>query len=509
MNYKKLFTRIGLLILTVTLSATSFTGCGSKSENYSYYSDYANAGNDGGVNRELGNGGASRGTSGSGANGNVSGGGTTKSDGTIKDSVVVDSKGIGQASNVEMPVRNINDKTIYVFSFRDPNDPSVSATGNKPDVAKVAREKLGMDIKYISTTHNTYWSDLSSMIASDKQVDLIDLAWDFYPRGFTSNLVQPLENYIDFKSGLWDDYSSIIDKYKYNGHTYYGVQYCFLSGFVYYNKQIFKDVGLKTPREYWEEDNWTLQVMQELADKLVKKDKAGSVTRVGLRPDAYCTSAIAGVDLVEPNLQNNYKLNIKNSRIAKVMNTFHSMGVNGTGSASYVNPTQLNTGECAMAMTAAWAMGSELNELRQKGQLEWCIYPKFDKNSSYYYAVDAYPTWAIPIGAKNPEGAAQYIELAKWAYLGFPWQENMPFSNTAYTKMYTDKSGSNLSADEVDYMNKLLSQDYPLAVQNFSQSYIGSMGFPGLDDVLNGDDWSGVVAKKEPEIKALLNAYFK
>ena len=505
--------RITSAFLTLVM-VLSFVGCSKNSEEeYSYYSTYddntasltseassRSIGTAGGIdgldkNNEI--------KKGSGIIKTNEDAGSNAADGTIKKSVTIDSAGVGKSSDIAFPKRNLKDKTIYVFSWRDPNKSEFVAA------SKVAKDKLGMKIKHISTTHETYWNDLSSMIASGKQVDLIDLEWDFYPRAITTNIVQPLEKYIDFNTPLWADFASVINKYSYKDHIYFGIQNAMLGGLVYYNPKSFKELGLKTPRQYLEEDNWTLQTMTELAKKLTKKDKAGNVSRIGLVPSGDAIAAIAGVDIVEPSRQSNYKLNLKNSRIAKVMNAFYDMGVNGNGSCAIVAPIKVLTNEAAMVMTASWAATNEFEKLHSKGQLEWCIYPKLDKNSTYYYSVAAYPRWGMVKSAKNPEGAAAYIEVNKWTYLGQPWINDLPYPSTAYTKEYKVKSSSKFTDSEVKYTRELLSKNYPLVITNYATSYIGIQGFPGLYEVLNGADWSSVLAKQEPEIKATLNAYYK
>lgn len=481
-----------MLALTVGI-----VGCGSTTEEYSYYSNYEDAGTqeEGGSDREIGTAGGLISSAGET--------GKTASDGTVEVPPEIGSVGTGQSSDIKMPTRNLKDKTIYVFSWRDPNKTDYA------EATEVAKSKLGMTVKYIPTTHETYWNDLTNMVASGKQVDLIDLEWDFYPRAITSGLVQPLDKYIDFNSELWADFASIINKYAYKDHIYFGIQDVMLSGLVYYNPRTIKEAGLKTPRQYWEEGNWTLQNMVELANKLTQKDKAGNVTRTGLIPSGDMIAAIAGVDIVEPNRQSNYKLNLKNSRIAKVMNSVYNMGVNGTGAAANLDPRKILTNEAGLAMTASWAINNEFKALHDKKQLEWCIYPKLDADSKHYYSLAAYPRWGLVKDAKNPEGAAAYVEINKWVDLGKPWLGDMPRPETAYTKMMNKKPTTKLTKAEVEYTEKLLSKDYPTVITNFSASYMGEQGFPGMLDVLNGSDWSSVLAKEEPEIKALINAYYK
>lgn len=166
-----------------------------------------------------------------------------------------------------------------------------------------------------------------------------------------------------------------------------------------------------------------------------------------------------------------YKLNITNSKYTKLMSYMYEMGVAGTKSASCdLAPKLVGTGEVAMTMTAAWAHTNELNDARLKGNIEWCILPKLDKNSNYNYNVTLQPTFGLVRGAQNPEGAAYLIELRKWVYLNYSWVESMPFTGTAYTDKYGTKTAEDgavlMTPEETEYTKKLLSQGYNVIPSN-------------------------------------------
>ena len=389
-------------------------------------------------------------------------------------------------------------------------DSALTAGGSKPDMPKVYKD-VGLTVKTVITTHDTYWDHLSSLIASGQSPDLMEPDnTNFYPRSISSNLVAPIDDYFDFDSDVWKDFKGLTEQYQINGKTYFSVEYLQMNEFLYYNPKLFQSKGLKTPLQYWREDDWTMSTLQELADELVEKN-GDKVTRIGFVPGNI--GSITGVELVEYSRTTGYKLNISNSKYARLMSYMEEMGVNGTQSAGFDAPQKVATGEVAMAMTATWAHTNELNDARLKGELEWCILPKLDKNSEYYYNVTLQPTFGLVKGAKNPEGAAYLIELRKWAYLNYPWVQSMPFSGTAYTQKYGEKKAGDegvvlMTDAETAYTKELLSQGYDVIAANIWGGWMGSNQFPGITEVVsNGNKWSTVVANQKPVLEAVLKTY--
>lgn len=416
---------------------------------------------------------------------------------------------LGGSSNVAMPTRELKNKTVTIFSWRNQTDSSLM-TGTKPDIPAIYKS-VGLNVKTILTTHSTYNDDLAARVAAggDQVPDLMEPNQNkFYPSAISSNLVQPIDNYFDFKSDLWKDYKSVAEQYQINGKTYFAVEYFWLSTMIYYNPKMFADAGLKTPREYWEEDNWTMDTLQYLADKLVVKNPAGDVTRLGYA--LFDPTAITGVELVQYSRTNGYKLNITNSKYSKLMGYLYEMGRAGTKSAGFSNATQFLAGKVAMLETPTWAHTQELDAMRKKGELEWIILPRLDSSSKHYYNVTWQPTFGIVTGAPNPDGAAYVIELRRWAFLNYPWVESIPFSGTAYTKKFGEKkTGVNLETEaEASYTKKMLSKGYDVMIPNPSYGWIGSSQFPGITQVVtNGNKWSTVVKNQSPVLEAALKTY--
>ena len=439
--------------------------------------------------------------------GNVDGGGSTND--------VIDSGaalGSDKYKNIAMPTRKLDNKTVVVFSWRDQNSDNCYG-GSKPDLRKVYK-KVGLKLEWYQATHDNYMDMLAASVVAGNNPDLVEWnATKMYPAAIESGLVVPFDAYIDFNAKIWDDVRALTAKYQINGKTFFSAEYLQIAEFLYYNPKIIKSAGLETPLELWRKGKWTLKALQNIADKTRELNSKGEVTRVGFVPGNI--GAITGLEMVEYNRANGYKLNITNSKYKTLMNTMFLMGVNGTKSAGFVRPADVANGTVVMAMTAGWAMTNECNDAREKGNLEWCILPKLDDKSEHYYNVTVQQTFGLLKGAKNPDGAAYVVELRKWAFLNYPWNEALPFTDTAYTREFGEKqqvSGSGdqgtLTAAEIKYTQELLSKGYDVVANNLWGGWVGNGQFPGITEVIsNGNQWSTVVANKKATLEAVLKQW--
>ncbi|MBQ8683539.1 MAG: hypothetical protein IJ518_03365 [Clostridia bacterium] len=438
---------------------------------------------------------------------NVEGGGSTND-------VISSGNALGndKYKNVAMPTRNLKNKTVTVFSWRDQQSDNCYG-GSKPDLRKVYK-KVGLETKWYQATHENYMDMLSAAVTSGNSPDLVEWnATKMYPAAIESKLVVAIDDYIDFSAPIWDDVRELTAKYQINGKTFFSVEYMQIAEFVYYNPKLIKQAGLKTPLELWREGKWTLKALQNIADKLVQINAKGEVTRIGFVPGNI--GAITGLEMVEYNRANGYKLNIANTKYKTLMNIMYDMGVKGTKSAGFAKPADVAKGTVVMSMTAGWAMTNEMNAARENGNLEWCILPKLDDKSEHYYNVTLQQTFGLLKGAKNPEGAAYLVELRKWAFLNYPWNEALPFKDTAYTREFGEKvqvSGSGdqgkLTEAEIKYTQELLSQGYDVVADNLWGGWLSNSQFPGITEVIsNGNNWTTVLKNKKSQLEAELKLW--
>ncbi len=412
--------------------------------------------------------------------------------------------------SIDMPSYDVEktDKLTF-FSWRDQygetEDPE------HPSIAKVYEDATGIKVEMVYSTHSSYWSDLATLISSGNAPDLFEPNWNYYPRCMTENLAQPIDNLIDLSSPLWADVSVLTKQYMFEDKTYFSFLYYYLSDLFYYNEKMFRDAGVKTPKEYYLEDDWTWDTLQYLADEFVELGADGKAETLGFTYQGITSlAATTGVELVEYNRVNGYKFNIKNAKYTKLMNMLYDMGIAGTNSMNSVAITKMNEGQVAMAIGKEWALGYELEPLASSNELGVVLMPKMDEESEYYYPISIVPTYGITVGSKNPKAAALYIEIAKWTYLGTPMLSYLDYAPTQFNAKYPTKADFKVSDDMVEWIKELTSKDYPYIDISLWGSWLETNSFPGISEVVyNGQQWSSVVAALEPTYKTILDSYFK
>lgn len=108
---------------------------------------------------------------------------------------------------------------------------------------------------------------LMSAIAAGKAPDLY-FGYRQYPQVANLGLVQPISGYYDELSDKYG--AAYLDILKYQGE-YYGINVPWNElTTLRYNQTLFEEMGVKTPREYFEEDNWTWDTFRTVLREITK-----------------------------------------------------------------------------------------------------------------------------------------------------------------------------------------------------------------------------------------------
>lgn len=115
-----------------------------------------------------------------------------------------------------------------------------------------------------------YPTKLMAMIGSGSPADIIMVdqrGW--MPRLAVLNVLEPVDDYIDVTTMM--DYEQRLYEYFKWKDNHYAAYINGAWGYsLWYNKTMFVNNGLKTPREYWEEGNWNWNTFLEVAQELTQ-----------------------------------------------------------------------------------------------------------------------------------------------------------------------------------------------------------------------------------------------
>lgn len=417
-------------------------------------------------------------------------------------------------SSIEMPTVDLsnNSKVLKVFGWS-----SMDENETDGEAAVYFKEEFGVKIEETVSTHSTYWSDLGKMVAADTAPDVVDLTYSHYfPTPITENLIVPWDGIIDFDTALWADSKEIIESNKWGGKVYYPVISEFMTSWLYYNKNMFRNYGVETPRDLYEKGEWTFDKMLELSDMFIEKNTKNEIVQWGFVPQNIEYITISGKPLVELSADS-YVNNLKDANIAKVMNGLSSISRAGTGSMSTSDACPLfEREEVAMLMSSATlTLETRFEGLRNSEALGFAPLPKLDDEIGHCVEVAIDPGYGLIKGAKNTELAALWVNYLKWFRLGenfcvqIPVEENTPAKQRYNIKA---KAGSaKLSDEDIKFIEDYLETD-PTKVYNEYRSTVRNM-----DDlqsyrsniISGGAQWSAFVQQMYPIYETGLKDYIK
>ena len=175
------------------------------------------------------------------------------------------------------------------------------------------------EVVEILTPVTDYLTKTSTMIMSNDTLDGVvrdsDSAIHFVE--FVANdLVMPLDDYIDLTEEVYAPVRDEMEKIKWLDHYYFLGHTLNVNEICYYNEKLFEQVGLETPWELYQKDEWTWDKMLELGELLAQDtDNDGSIDVYGLAIAApqilVNTTGIPSGEMAG----NDIKLNVRDDRM--------------------------------------------------------------------------------------------------------------------------------------------------------------------------------------------------
>lgn len=409
-----------------------------------------------------------------------------------------------------MPTRELKNKDLTVFYW-------ANVDSGRTDLYDNIAKTYGIKWTVVTSDTDYYWDNLAKLVAADKSPDLVLLGnWDFYPRPVTKNLIQPMDDIIDFNDPLWDNVREYHEKLKWKDKSYFAVDGAYINSLFFYNEKMFRDFGVeKTPKDYYLEGNWTWDVFEELANKFVTFNADNSIKTAGYAQGPDAMHVTTGVQIVEYSPTTGYKLNLKDKKLAQYFNMLHRLGQGGTKAWLWPDYWYLAYDKGQVAM-----MTSEPNALTNPADMsdetlkvtEVVPLPRMDKDSDYYWQIHYRVNHSIPNGAKNPEGAALVIEFFHWSKLGLHPFDILPIEKNAYMKKFNvgGAEKSRLTKERIDWLKQLYTMHDYKTIDMLWQSWQGGYTrIHGEYDVYNGESWASSVAKNYPKVNATIKLNFK
>ena len=329
--------------------------------------------------------------------------------------------GTSKGNKYGLPEINVTNKKLRLYTGPEKKLEDYKSKTSLPGALEIAKEVYGIDLELVSCgDYNEWYSKQATLVLSGNAPDIAYPPSESFPYDIVKNNIIPLDKEIDFSLSMWKGISSLQNEYSWNNVHYHAV---ISEGKqmqpVYYNPQIFRANGVKTPKELMAENNWTWDTMREAAVELTLDTNGdGVIDQWGIGGMFFTAmQESTGKRLVEVKGKD-VKLNISDPVFAKAAQYIYDLGPKGkykcATAFSHDNAEQyFPNGKAAMDVGSLWRATETYRDMWKKGTIDLVPFPKMDKNSEYY-AGGVPATLVIYRGAKNKEAAKAFIYSARY-----------------------------------------------------------------------------------------------
>lgn len=266
-------------------------------------------------------------------------------------------------------------------------------------------EKYDIEVVITPVPQTDYVTKISGLIGAGQSPDMIVDNYD-YPEILA--LAQPLDDVksIDLTDKFWDQ--DLVNGMGYvNGKHYYvnSLQSPWTYRFMcFYNKKLFEDNGFKTPGEFYDEDNWTIDTFVECATKISRLgDKyVGASVRPEFAAGIWEASTSYYKDgkfvsgLNDTKLATAFKWAISNKEKGIFSNTNEAV--------------KFKANECGMFLYGDFGLRSTGGfETMDPEYIGYVPMPKVNKADKYYPSTGTLRAYGICKGSKNAEATGYFL----------------------------------------------------------------------------------------------------
>ncbi len=314
-----------------------------------------------------------------------------------------------------------------VVNFLGYYDITVDQKGAE-QVAIFESEQYGGDINWISAPSGAaYFETLGIKIAADDSPDLMTFEPLAFPYGVSKNMFESLDGKLNPDDAVWSDMRDLIDSYVYNNKHYYFPHRIVTSFALNYNKKTIEDAGLKDPYEMYMNGEWTWDAWRQMMIDFCNQDDKN----IGF----YATDTIingfintTGKVIIDALPDGTVVNNLQDADVTRAIEYMADLGRNGLlyptehPHGDWVSPqiwAPISNELLFLGMEPEWTYIAATEEIQnQKGvdndifdtvsDFAFVPFPRDPEADTYYQGSGSFG-YMIPKGAKNMDGAIEFI----------------------------------------------------------------------------------------------------
>lgn len=294
-------------------------------------------------------------------------------------------------------------------------DLNPDSTGKSvPVPLQMFQTKYGGSIKWYQTTWESRYSDLSTYVLGGEGVDFFQRDESSLPKCIVSGMFQPIDEYIDYDSPLYDNVRSAMEIFSFKGKHYAFVNDVTADGAVIYSAQTIDENGFDDPWELYQDGEWNWDTFTKMLEDFCDPE----AERYGLdgwwsEKPLYLSAGMPALSSVDGKIQ----VNLRDGTLEKAQNWMYSLYTKGLVFDKQVfdwSPQVHFMGEgkelffiCGtwtlMSDPETWECGIDPEDAR------WVPVPCPADAEEEWYAATA-GGYCLCKGAANPLGVALYVE---------------------------------------------------------------------------------------------------
>lgn len=319
-----------------------------------------------------------------------------------------------KVAEINIGAEKLENGTVKFLSEWDLNP----AEGQPISVAlEMFQTQYGGHIEQIYTTFDERFTKLAMLIQSDESPDIFSAGdMDVFPKGVLSGLFQPLDDYVDFDSELWRSMREVNEQFCANGKHYVGATDVESDCVMFYNRKTIVNNGLDDPAELFAKGEWNWDTLWDMMVAFCDRDSEKFATDGWWFEGAISlTSGSPYIGMKDGKLVHNfdtpgiekaqtYMLNMKNNDLPFPKGEY----------GWKVVPTNIANGQTLFYPIGTYALYPYNNIIQNFGDMEDVMFVPMPKcpDADAYYLPARVSGFALCRGAKNPKGAAAYLNCA-------------------------------------------------------------------------------------------------
>ena len=175
------------------------------------------------------------------------------------------STALSQLQDVEL-----ENKEIKWLAHYDIN-PGGNGASKKVELELFER-KYGGSIKYYPTTWENRYNDLSTYVLGGEGVDFFPSDTANLPKGIISGMFQPVDDYIDLDSDIWQNTAEGMKLYQFGDNYYTFVTNLRANFYIYYNTETIEANGLDDPWDLYKAGEWNWDTFKDMLQEFVDEE---------------------------------------------------------------------------------------------------------------------------------------------------------------------------------------------------------------------------------------------